>query len=453
MITVIMRRRVSFTALLLITTIYLPNLTGPMPTRVVAAQERIGKVHVRVSPDHADWTYAVGQPVRFHISVVRDEHPLENIKVHYSVGPEMMPPTLEKTLTLPAEGLTIEAGSMKEPGFLRLIATVEMNGRSYRGIATAGFAPSAIRPKTDDPADFDAFWAAGKEALAKLPIDAKLTLLPDYSTATVKVYHVNLKNVGSAEKPSRLYGILCEPKAEGKYPALLGVPGAGVKPHHGLIGLAEKGIITFQIGIHGLPVILDQSVYDSLTTGALAGYWTVNLDSRDLYYYHRVYLGCIRANDFLTSLPNWDGKNLAVTGGSQGGALSIVTAALDPRVKGLAVAYPALCDLTGYLKGRAGGWPHMFRDSGEGSNRTKEKIETSKYYDVVNFARRVKVPGLYTWGYNDEVCPPTSIYAAFNVIPAPKQLVLALETGHWPTAEEGERIDLWLERFLKTGNF
>jgi cephalosporin-C deacetylase-like acetyl esterase len=97
------------------------------------------------------------------------------------------------------------------------------------------------------------------------------------------------------------------------------------------------------------------------------------------------------------SLPQYDGKNLAVTGGSQGGALSIVTAALDPRVKFLAANYPALSDLTGYLYDRAGGWPHMFTNNSSSGNGTPQKIETSKYYDVVNFARMVAIPG-YTPG-------------------------------------------------------
>ncbi|MFN7930183.1 MAG: hypothetical protein U0Y68_20120 [Blastocatellia bacterium] len=61
---------------------------------------------------------------------------------------------------------------MKEPG-LCCIATTEMYGRKYRGLATAGFTPEQIKPTTTDPNDFDAFWNAGKEALAKLPIDAK----------------------------------------------------------------------------------------------------------------------------------------------------------------------------------------------------------------------------------------------------------------------------------------
>ena len=75
------------------------------------------------------------------------------------------------------------------------------------------------------------------------------------------------------------------------------------------------------------------------------------------------------------------------------------------------------------------------------AHRSADKIETSRYYDVVNFARRIKVPGLYTWGFNDETCPPTSMYSAYNVIPGQKKLLLALETGpqQRPRAGRGGR--------------
>ncbi len=418
------------------------------------AQDRIGTVQVRVKTERADWTYKLGQPVKFTITVIQDGHPATNAKLIYRIGPEQMPPKIEQTVTFNGAEIIVDGGTLNEPGFLRCIATAEVNGKSYRGLSTAAFAPEAIKPTVEDPADFDGFWNANKAALAKIPLDAKLTLLPDYGTATVNCYHVNLQNIGMGNAPSRLYGVLCEPKAEGKYPALLYVPGAGVRPYRGVTEMAAKGIITFQIGIHGIPVTMEQSVYDALGAGALQGYQLFGMESRDRYYYKRVYLGCVRANDFLAGLPKWNGKDLAVSGGSQGGALTIVTAALDPRVKGMAAIYPALSDTTGYLKNRAGGWPHMFRATGatgESPHRTPEKIATLGYYDVVNFARRVRVPGLYSWGYNDETCPPTSMYSAYNVVTAPKRLLLALETGHNNVPEQMEQINKWLESFLKNG--
>src|SRR5262249_5673552 len=234
------------------------------------------------------------------------------------------------------------------------------------------------------------------------------------------------------------------------------VPGAPRRPGSRcpavpcLADMAARGIITLQVGIHGIPVTMEQSVYDSLGAGALFNYNNFGLEGRDRYYYRRVYLGCVRANDFLTSHPKWDGVNLAVTGGSQGGALSIVTAALDPRVRVLAAYFPALSDVTGYLHNRAGGWPHMFRAAeGPLAHRSQDKIDTSRYYDVVNFARRVKVPGMYSWGFNDETCPPTSMYSAYNVIPGQKKLLLALETGHNNVPEQVAAVDAWLLGFLK----
>ena len=83
----------------------------------------------------------------------------------------------------------------------------------------------------------------------------------------------------------------------------------------------------------------------------------------------------------------------------------------------------------------------MFNDP---THNTPAKVETSKYYDVVNFARQVKVPGFYSWGFNDDVCPPTSMYAAYNVIKAPRTLYLVEETGHWTYPEQGEKSTKWI---------
>jgi cephalosporin-C deacetylase-like acetyl esterase len=414
----------------------------------VVAQERTGAVRVSVVPERPDWSYAIGAPARFRVDVVRDGHTVAGTAVKVACGSEQMPPVLEKTVTLGAGGLVVDGGTMKEPGFLRCAATTTVDGRDYRSVGTAAYAPERIAPAVEDPPDFDTFWAQGKEALAKLPVDARLTPKPDLSTGKVDVYHVSLQNVsGDMKGASRFYGILAVPKAEGRFPALMGPPGAGVRPYRGLVEAAERGYLTLQVGIHGIPVDLPQELYDGLRVGAFSaggGYTSFNLDDRDRYYYRRVYLGCLRANDFLVGHPKWDGRNLVVTGGSQGGALTITTAGLDPRVTALAAYYPALSDMAGYVKGRAGGWPHVFRDEKDG-HRTEAKVRTASYYDVVNFARRVKAKGLYAWGWNDETCPPTSMHAVYNVVTAPKELLLAVETGHHTVPEETARVDRWID--------
>lgn len=416
------------------------------------ATRRVATVQLRVSPDHRDWTYKPGEPARFRVIVTADNEPIANVPITYTVGPELMPAETKKA-EVGVDGLVIEGGTMKEPGFIRCSVTTEVAGHTYRGAGTAAYSPELIRPTQTEPADFDAFWKSAKDELAAVPVDAVLTLMPESCTAKVNVYHVRLRNVGGSwEGPAHVYGVLCEPKAPGKYPAILRVPGAGVRPYPGDIATAERGAITFEIGVHGIPVNMAKPVYNDLLAGALDGYWLFNLDDPLRFYFRRVYLGCLRANDFLTSRENWDGKHLIVAGASQGGQLSIVTAGLDPRVTGLAATHPAFCDVSGPLHGRAGGWPHPFKPNADGSpskHTTPAKIATATYYDAVNFAKRIKVPGYFTWGYNDDTCPPTSTFSAYNVITAPKELGVTMELGHNYTTEQWDAIMAWISKQIE----
>lgn len=413
------------------------------------AQDSLGTYQIRVTPDRDSWQYELKEPAKFDVSVTLNNRQVSGLPMKYTCGPEMLKPTIDKNYTTTKETFSIEAGTMDQPGFLRCSVTLEKDGNRYRGVGTAAFRPDLIKPTVNDPKDFDEFWNAGKAEAAKIPLDAKFELMPALGSSKADVYHVSFRNIGN----TRIYGMLAMPKQvtpDQKFPAIMRPPGAGVRPYSGQVWLAERGIIVLEIGIHGIPVNLPPLVYEELRLGALSRYTTANMDDKYDYYYRRVYLGCIRANDFLVSLPQYDGKNLGVTGGSQGGALAITTAALDPRVKVLVSSYPALSDMTGYLFGRAGGWFHGLRDP---KHQTKEKIETLSYYDVVNFAKRLKVPGMYSFSFNDEVVPPTSSYAAYNSVTSPKKLVLGYELGHNNSPEQNNRINDFIEEFLKTGKF
>ncbi|WP_373517253.1 acetylxylan esterase [Pricia sp.] len=418
---------------------YSAFLTALLFTFYLTAQPSKQLVEVIVSPNHTDWTYDVGEQAEFSINVLRNQVPIEGVKIDYKIetdpGYREVKIWDEGTLSLNNK-TKVKAPKFKDPGFLRCTVTVTVDGKEYSSYATAGFAPYKIKPTTTLPSDFEAFWEKGKEELAEVPMNPVLTLLPERCTNKVDVYHVQLDNV-----KGKIYGILCTPKKAGKYPAILHVPGAGIRPYYGEVDEAAEGFVSFTIGIHGIPVTLDTGVYDDLQAGALNNYQVFNLDDKDNMYYRRVYLGCVRAVDFLDSLDSFNGEDMAVTGGSQGGALSIVTASLDDRIDYLAAFYPALSDMTGFLHGRAGGWPQIFVDD---FTNKPEKIEVSKYYDVVNFARSVKAEGWYSWGYNDNVCPPASTFAAYNVINAEKELHIFQETQHWTFPEQRELKNLWL---------
>lgn len=387
-----------------------------------------GKLKITVTADHPDWNYRAGEPVRFRV-VAAEGASAAGAEVTYSVGPEKMAADT-KTAVLGADGaVELAGGTMDVPGFLRCTVTVKHAGHTARGTATAALSADKIEPTQTEPKDFDAFWATAKAQLAALPIDPQLTPLPELSTADYEVFQVSLQNIATAPaKTSRFYGILCVPRGEGPFPAMMIPPGAGIRRLTGETQWAKRGFITLQVGIHGIPVTLPPELYVSLG-GALGDYPTIHLDEKDRYYFRRVFMGCLRANDYLTTHPKWDHKNLIAHGGSQGGFLTIVTTALDPRVTACVVAFPAYCDVTGYARGRAGGWPGLkFED--ENAAVRDVKIATTGYYDAVNFARRIKVAGHYGWGYNDETCPPTSMFAAYNQITASKVLDIFKEMGH-----------------------
>ncbi len=406
-------------------------------------QERL--IKVQVTPSSTNWLYTPGEKIQFKVVVLKCDIPQDGMEVHYEISEDMMKPHQTGRQTLKNGKLEIHARTMKKEGFLRCRAFVSYQGHDYEGVATVGFSPEKLRPTTSLPADFLSFWESNKDAAEKWALEPMMTLLPDKCTADVNVYHVSFQNNDYA---SRVYGILCVPKASGKYPAILKVPGAGIRAYNGEADRAGKGFIILEIGIHGIPVNLPGEVYHHLYNGALKNYHSFNMENRDTYYYKRVYTGCVRAIDFIHTLPAFNGK-LATFGGSQGGALSIITAGLDSRVNGLVAMYPALCDMGGYTHGRAGGWPHMFRDE---KNRIPEKIKTAQYYDVVNFARQVSVPGFYTFGYNDMVCPPTTMYSAYNVIDAPKELYVAENTAHYAYAEQSSAAWDWIMNFLRNAS-
>ncbi|MDD3724293.1 MAG: acetylxylan esterase [Bacteroidales bacterium] len=194
---------------------------------------------------------------------------------------------------------------------------------------------------------------------------------------------------------------------------------------------------------------MDNEFYDQLANTALPNYMFFGTHDKYSYYYRRVISGCLRAVDVIHSLPQFDGENLAAWGSSQGGALSIITTALDKRIKMLVALCPAMCDFTGYLNGRAGGWPHFFNQENRSMYQNKQVISVLSYYDVVNFARQITVPGFYSWGFNDETTPPTSFYSAFNVIKAPKRVHIIPEGKHKIYPEQVDKTYAWILEKLR----
>lgn len=410
----------------------------------LSAQIRGNNIVVTVEPDHQDWHYKLGEKAQFVVEVRKSGTLLNNVSIDYAAGPEMYQ-DVKKSMTL-KDGTLKLTGTMKVPGFYRVDVTAHVDGKDYKGACGAAFEPERLQPSTIMPQDFTEFWQKSMAEARKTDLDPTKRLLPERCTKDVNVYEVSFQN---ERWGSRTYGILCVPVKEGRYPALLRVPGAGVRPYGGDIWTAAQGAITLEIGIHGIPVTMDQGVYDNLHNGALQGYWEFNMDSREKHYYHHVIMGCIRAVDYIAEYTPWNQKELGVTGSSQGGFLTLATAGLDKRVTYYAPVHAALCDHTNSLKGIACGWPHYFYwNKGKGQEK---QIEVSRYYDGVNFALLItdQQTGWFSFGYNDDVVPPTSAWSTYNIVKGPKSITPYQATWHFWHQEQWDEWENWLLKQMK----
>ena len=402
-------------------------------------------------PDHADWLYQTGENAKVEVSFCKYGIPRDG-ELKYSIGNDMLQPDKHGSVKLKNGRAVINMGTKKTPGFRDMKLSVSLDGKTYEHHIKVGFSVDKIKPYTQEPQDFRSFWQKNVEELKQVPISYTKELYKDYCTDKIDCYLVKLQidKMGHS-----MYGFLFYPKnaQPGKHPVVLCPPGAGIKTIKDPMRnkyYAENGFVRFEVEIHGLDPRISSETFGEISRAfndRNGGYLANGLENKDIYYMKHVYVGLVRCIDFLTSLPEWDGKNVAVQGGSQGGALAIIAAGLDSRVTQCVANHPALSDMAGYAaKGGTGGYPHFCRQPQILSN--KDCLNTLAYFDVVNFARYVKAPTYLTWGYNDVTCPPTTSYAVWNTLKCTKESLLTPINEHWTTAETNRGQMEWIKAHL-----
>ncbi len=400
-------------------------------------------------PNHANWLYKTGEEAIVEVEFYKYGIPQDGITVNYELGGDMMPTDAHGSVKLKDGRAFVSVGTMKEPGFRDCRLTAILDGKKYMHHVKVGFSVEKLKPYTKMPADFIDFWENAKAEAAKFPLQYTQKKVDKYCTDEIDCYLIKLQLNSRGQS---IYGYLTMPKAKGSFPVVLCPPGAGIKTIKEPMKrkyYAENGLIRLEIEIHGLNPEIDAETFQEISeafNGRENGYLSNGLDSRDNYYMKRVYLACVRSLDFLTSLPQWDGKNVITQGGSQGGALSLITAGLDKRVTACVANHPALSDMAGYKANRAGGYPHFFTNSVDMD--TPDKIKTMAYYDVVNFARQIKVPTFITWGYNDNTCPPTTSYIVYNILNCQKESLITPINEHWTSDDTEYGLMLWIKKHL-----
>lgn len=389
-----------------------------------------GEPVVHVACDRATAVYAVGETVRFSVRVTDGDTAIATGALRWRLSHDGVGDLGAGQADLAGPPPSIDGG-LGAPGVLRLEVTWQDGERKANGLAGAAFDPYHIAA-ADPPTDFRWWWDAQKALLAGTPATPELTENPAASTDQVEVNQLAIPVLDGG----RIRGWYCKPKAAGRYPAVLSIPGAGVSATPPAVYWAQRGWLSVNVSVHDQPLDEQPEFYQALQAGPLAGYPHHGRESRETYYYRRVFLGLVRCVDFLTAQPEWDGRNLVVVGSSQGGGSTLALCGLDERVTCGAANVPAMCYHAGVLVGRASGWPRLIP-----SPPQAEVVATAGYYDAANFARYIRCPVFVTVGLVDRTCPPSTVFAAYNAVPnEDKELVIYPELGHAVPPDWGDRM-------------
>lgn len=400
-------------------------LVGLAPTILAAcvtAAEPAVELSVLTDRRHA--TYAVDEPVTFVVTAKRGGQPAD-VEVACTIDKDGMPPSVTEMVTL-KDGTGAVQGRLAEPGFLRCRATYGSGAKpAATAMATAAVDPLKIRPSLPVPDDFDDFWRQQRALLAAVPLTPVLE--PVKSAPGIECFDAEIPCV----PPRPTVGYFARPAgAPAKsLPALLMVQRAGVfanKPDEPIAVARKFNALVLDINAHGLP---NKPAAFKEIAGTLGDYPASGREDRDRSYFLGMYLRLLRAIEFLTAQPEWDGKTLIVRGSSQGGGQAIAAAGLDPRVSFIAAGVPAMCDHSGCVIGRASGWPGMVPKDGQGRPDPKV-LEVARYFDAMNLATRAKGEAVFEVGFLDPHCPPTSVYAAFNNWSGKKRIIDQPREGH-----------------------
>ena len=348
------------------------------------------------------------------------EHPLTE---HVDVQGEMEQQPGFYHLTVLADGANI----VKNP-------TKVWSGELVIDHYTLGVDPEKIISEPDGQDDLEAFWDKARTQLAATPMKPRVRELKEQSNGQKRAYIADIQGLDGANV--EVYYTV--PVKEGKYPVHIINMGYSSKPWQ--LDMQDNGWIDVIVSSRGQGANSDSNPY---------GDWVqYGLQSPETYYYRGAYLDCPRAIDYLVTVPEVDAQNIFLEGGSQGGAYSMACAALDHRVRAVAVYITFMSDFPDYF--RIVNWPAqpIKAKQQELGISDEELMKTLSYFDIKNLAGWIECPVYMAIGLQDVTCPPHTNFSGYNQVKTEKQYRVFRQYGHhvdydvWnPTLHE------WYDKF------
>ena len=292
------------------------------------------------------------------------------------------------------------------------------------------------------PADFDAFWDDVLEKTAQVALEPDVVYDPLRSTAAIDVYEVFFTSLDQV----RIAGWYAVPRnREDRLPGLLQVPGYNMEPPVPK-NWAAKGYAAFSVAPRGK--LRSNRQFNPGYPGLL----TYGMVDRNTYSYRGFYMDACRAVEFLLGRDEVDADRLGVTGHSQGGGLTVSTAALRPEIKAAAAGAPYLC---GYMDAieLTDAYPYQeIADYLRQNPSSREQVEnTLAYFDGINLAHRITCPTIVSVGLQDSTCPPETGFAMFDAISSEDKRMYAYD-GHGHDANNYEHaaiVDAFMVKHLQ----